>query len=272
MTPSSRDVPDAPGEPPIAYARPEAVVELAQVRRRELESLSERLARVGAVNRARPWSAAAGGLVSVGLGALIAGVPLLSSTSRWDAWVIPAYAAAIAVTFSVAAICGFAARGIRFERADSVAAIKGDLDALLDAYELPDTHLSRTSATLLADDSAPVLRGMRREAKTNRQLLEQVQERGRYWRITDPTPSLKSWKRDRFLLEGDPQLERVYEAGEHARVEIDRIMTLRSLRLLRGRGRLRQDDRLDEAVRATSELERLLADVMGHPAGDGAEP
>jgi hypothetical protein len=76
-------------------------------------------------------------LASVGLGALIAGIPLLSSTSAWDKWVVPVYVACVGVTFVIAALCGLAARSALRERADSVEAVKSDLDGLLDAYEEP---------------------------------------------------------------------------------------------------------------------------------------
>lgn len=126
-----------PRDPPVVYARPEEVVELAQLRRREVVALSDRLARVASEGRAKPWSAAGSILVSVGGGALIAAVPLLSSTERWDSWVVPTYAVAVVILFVLSALCWLAARTVRLERADSVAAIKIDLDRLLDAYDEP---------------------------------------------------------------------------------------------------------------------------------------
>jgi len=65
------------------------------------------------------------------------------------------------------------------------------------------------------------------------------------------------------LLEGDPDLEHLYEAGEAARTEVERISTLRSLRMLRG-GRLRQADRLDDAIRAASKFGALLGELMAN--------
>lgn len=245
-------------DPLLVYARPEEVAELAQLRRRELDVLSERMARVASEGRARPWAGAASAFVSVGLGALIAGVPLLSSTSSWDGWVVPSYAAAVGMSFVLACICWLAARAVRFERADSVAAIKNDLDRLLDAYEVEAPADGGAQLPGVTSDLAKLLQPVRREARTNRQLIQQVIDGGRYWRLSDPTPEAKAWKKHRGFIEGDPALETLFESGEAARQEVERVLTVRSLRMFRG-GKVRADDRLQDAVKTLTALEEGVA-------------
>jgi hypothetical protein len=57
---------------------------------------------------------------------------------------------------------------------------------------------------------------MRAETRENLRLIKQVEEHGRYWKVTDPTPERKEWKTNSVLIDGDESLERVYEAGRRA--------------------------------------------------------
>lgn len=108
-----------------------------------------------------------------------------------------------------------------------------------------------------------ILQPVRREARTNRQLIQQVIDHGRYWRLSDPTPGLKAWKLHRVFVEGDSGLEPLLELGEAAQREVDRVMAVRSMRMFRG-SKVRQDDRLQDAVSALSALESAL-DELGSP-------
>lgn len=223
--------------------------------------LSDRLARLKNAGHNRVWTNAGVTLLSVGLGALLAGIPLLSSTSHWDSWVMPVYASSVGVAFLLAGLCWLAARSIRRERADSVAAIKTDLDRLLDAYEEPGV-----TADIEKNVRDHFLKTMRREARESRRMIEQVRDSGQYWKMTETTPATKEWKSSQSFLEGDAELEPAYEAGRQAASEVERVLSARSFRMFRG-GRVRTDDRLDDAVSALAAFEQALTSAM-EPAQD----
>lgn len=245
--------------PPVVSARPEAVAELGQLRRRELEVLSDRLGRVDQPDRATRWTSAGVVWLSVALGALVAGIPLLNSRSNWDGWVIPVYASAIGVSLLIAALCGLAGRSVRRARAESVTAIKTDLDSLLSAYEVPDA-----SPEVHHDVLRHFLQRVRVEVRDNQRLVQQAHDHGRYWKVTEAAPSTKEWKNNSAMLADEAGLEATYEKGREAAAEVERVLTARSFRMFRG-GRVRQDDRLGEALQVLREFDEFLTHAMDNP-------
>lgn len=236
----------------VLHPKPEDVAELGRIRRRELQSLTDRLGRVEARPRSRVWNGAGAVLVSTSLGALLAGIPLLSSTADWDDWVIPVYAAAIGVALLVGGLCFRAARSMRDERADSVADIKTDLDRLLAAYEQPGAQAEhvdpaeiRRIETELIRES---LREIRSEARENLQLLQRAVEQGRYWKMTETGLTTKQWKRNQPLLRGERTLEGLLDSGQHVANEVERIATSRAFAALKFNRRIDSEDRLPEVI------------------------
>lgn len=196
--------------------------------------------------------------MSVALGALVALVPLLNSDSDWDSWIIPAYAALIGILLLVAGLCGWAGRSIQEQRAESVGAIKADLDRLLGAYEIS------TSGEDNHDVSRHFIRRIHTEAQDNRRLIQQAQDHGRYWKVTETAPSTKEWKDNSIMIEDESELSAVYEKGRRAASEVERVLTARSLRMFRG-GRVRDDDRLGAALDALDDFDEAVSAITAHP-------
>jgi hypothetical protein len=181
----------------------------------------------------------------------------LSSTSDLDPWVVPVYWVAVALFFMLAGIFALAQRSVQQERADSVGAIKTDLDNLLGAYEEPE---------LSADAEREVLnhflQRMRVEAQDNHGLITRAAESGRYWRMTETGPSTKEWKNNSLMLEDRPELQELHAKGRRAATEVERVLTTRSLRFFSG-SKVRSDDRLSDALSALSTFDQALTDAMG---------
>lgn len=248
-----RTRPDLPA--PVVAARPEDVAELGQLRRRELEVLSDRLGRVGVPEPGSRWSNAGVVSVSVALGGLVAGIPLLNSRSEWDSWVIPVYAGIVAVLLLVAGLCALAGRSVHEQHAESVAAIKTDLDRLLSAYEM--TALGETTR----DVTLHFVQRIRTEARDNRRLIQQASDHGRYWKVIESAPSTKEWKNNAIMLDDDPALSVAHDKGRQAAAEVERVLTARSFRMFRG-GKVRADDRLGDALKALDDFDEALEDIM----------
>lgn len=186
----------------------------------------------------------------------MAGIPLLSSTSDLDPWIVPVYWVAVAAFFVFAGVFALAQRSVQQERADSVGAIKTDLDNLLGAYEEPE---------LSADAEREVLnhflQRMRVEAQDNHELITRAAQSGRYWKVTEAGPSTKEWKNNSLMLEGEPGLDEIYAKGRRAAAEVERLLTARSFRMFSG-SKVRSDDRLSEALAALNVFDQALTEAM----------
>lgn len=114
---------------------PEAVAELSKLRRRDLLSISKRLGRLKSRSWGR-WFAAVGLAL---FGAVIGGgfglIPFLGADPGPSDTGKIAYFALMLIALILAVVCGLATLATEDERADSIAAIKEDLDDLLGAYK-----------------------------------------------------------------------------------------------------------------------------------------
>jgi hypothetical protein len=124
-----------PSDPPLLQPSQAAIAEMARVRHKDMLSLSERLGRVQRESRATPYDKAATGSFWAAIGAVVAAIPLLGSAEDIELWSLLLYGVVIAMFFVVALICRLACRSITAERADSVKAIKGDLDGWIASYQ-----------------------------------------------------------------------------------------------------------------------------------------
>lgn len=114
---------------------------LERFREFELIALYRKVCRVPERPRSRPWVNASGIFFGAGLGGLLAGIPLLSSSQEWDPWVVPVYGVVTAATFVIAGICLLSARSIQGERSANLGEVRDEFRELLMAYEMdPDDH------------------------------------------------------------------------------------------------------------------------------------
>jgi hypothetical protein len=208
------------------------------------------------------WKNAAITLLSVALGAALAAIPLLSSTSHWDRWVVPTYCTTVCVAFLLSIVCGVAGRSVRRERADSVADIKADLDQLLDAYAYREDDPAEQAEVPASAPKPALLQRMRSEARENIRLIELARESGQYWRITDPSPEMKEWKRHHSFLESQPQYAAAYEIGRRAARDVESMMGVRSLRIFTGRRTVKANDNLEPALVSLREFDEVLSTAM----------
>lgn len=239
----------------------EAVTELSQVRRGDLQSLSSRLGALEKAPRSRKWNGAAVIFVSVALGSLVTGIPLLSQADV-TAPVLIAYIAAIVLCVALAVASGLAGRSLKDERADSVSAIKAELDRLLAAY--PDEPTASPlspeddDAGLDRDVYKPFLQQLRREARDNLRRVQDAIRHGKYWAATDPDkPTTKEWDEVGFILQDD-KFEDAYEHGHRAAQEVQRLAGHRPWRQPRGRRPIERDDRLPEALEVFERFDQAL--------------
>lgn len=111
---------------------PDDIAEYAKLRRREMESISERLGRLPKI----PWSQIWGGIAAIAIGgavgAALAALQMNPATNKGIYWGI------VGGTIALGFLAGFAAYTTHDERADSVRAIKDDLDRLLGTAENAD--------------------------------------------------------------------------------------------------------------------------------------
>jgi hypothetical protein len=115
------------------YPSPEAIAEVRKMRYADLLTMSRRLERVACLGRAKWYASAAWACVGAGIGAALALIPLLGADL--DDWVMTAYICAVITLFIVSKLFAKAAEDVRDASADSVEAIKADLDILLNAYD-----------------------------------------------------------------------------------------------------------------------------------------
>lgn len=114
---------------------------LERFREFELVALYRKVCRVPERPRSRPWVSASGIFFGGGLGGLLAGIPLLSSSQEWDPWVVPVYGVVTAATFLIAGICLLCARSIQGERTANLGEVRDEFRELLMAYGMdPDDH------------------------------------------------------------------------------------------------------------------------------------
>jgi hypothetical protein len=247
-----------PAAAPIVVPKPEAIAEMAGIRQSELQTISARLGRVCEPSRARWFAGAAvlalGGAVGGGFGL----IPFLSTTPAPSSSATILYAALVGVGLVAALLCGLAYRALHVERADSVGAIKEDLDRMLAAYE--DT--SPTYEEVVREALRAPLQRMRGEARTNLRLLREASESGQYWKVTDNAPSTTEWKRNRELLEGQEGFEALVESAQEAAGEVDRVLTRRAFRMFRRGRRVSNEDRLPSVIDAVERLDSALDDAI----------
>lgn len=250
--------------PRVLEPKADQVAELGSVRRRDLVGLSQRLQRVEAPPRGRWFLVVAQLLLGAALGSAVAGIPLLSSTVDLDAWVRPTYIAATAACVVLAVVCFLAYRSTREQRADSITAIKEDLDGLLAAYEpLPSES---PPARSVSPRLRSVLRLLRDEARDNHTLMRQAEERGEYWKVmSEDAPQTSAWKKHRGLLADDPSYEDLYQRGRRACQGVERVLQARSVRLFRPKAKRRKveaQDRLPEIIRDLGLFDEALSDAL----------
>lgn len=114
---------------------------LERFREFELVALYRKICRVPERPRSRPWATASGIFFGAALGALFAGIPLVSSDQKWDPWIIPVYGTATGVAFLLAGLCLLCARSIQEERSANIGEVKEEFRELLRAYSMdPDDH------------------------------------------------------------------------------------------------------------------------------------
>jgi hypothetical protein len=222
-----------------------------------MEALSRRLGRVDA---ARPGqSLATAGQVAAGaaVGAVVSGIPLLSSKEDWDAWILPAYLAVLVLLAVAAAAFLYAARSVRQARVESIGAIKEDLDALLEVYRFDPVPTDEPATDL----ARAVLLDVRGEAQDNKRILERCIEMKRFWRLSEPGPNTKAIETAQTVLY-EPKFDDLREAMRVAYQEVDRIRTAASFRMFK-RGRpLRSEDRVQDAIGALTAVETLAEPLL----------
>jgi hypothetical protein len=122
----------APGTEPAWRADPAQVAEVRDMRRRELMTISRRLGRLDRRPRGQLYDWAGtlllGGAVGGGFGL----IPFLEQKPNPDTVDRLIYFGLLGVAVLVAYVCFRAARDARAERADTVVAIKEDLDELME--------------------------------------------------------------------------------------------------------------------------------------------
>ncbi len=113
---------------------------------------------------------------------------------------------------------------------------------------------------------------LREEVRDNARLMKAAAEAGKYWRLTESTPSTKQWKKHRELLRQEPTYADLYEKARVAAQDVERILQARSVRTFVRRNRgIDQEDRLPEVIECLTELERSLTAALDplEPRGEG---
>lgn len=103
----------------------EDIAEHAKIRKREMAPISERLGRLPKIPRARIWAGIAAVLYGGVFGGVLAALQMGPNTNKVIYWMV------VGGSFLLALVASAAAATTHGERADSVHAIKTDLDRLL---------------------------------------------------------------------------------------------------------------------------------------------
>jgi hypothetical protein len=130
--------------------------QVEHVRHSEMQSISDRMARVGDFPWARAWVTVATLSLGTLLGGLLALIPFLSASPGPSNEAELGYFVTLGVAAIVAMLSGLAAATVHRERAESISAIKADYDArLLGTFEELDHHPISVQPTGPAQRPAP---------------------------------------------------------------------------------------------------------------------
>jgi hypothetical protein len=135
IEPTEQDNARLRSEPLLLDRSPDQIAELKNVRHSELKSISERLDNVSEVSRAGRWESRSQLTGAAAVGGAIGFLPFLAEKPSKPAAL--AYVAIVALAFVAAWLFSKAASDVRAERADSVAAIKAQIDNNILKTETP---------------------------------------------------------------------------------------------------------------------------------------